>query len=338
MSVFIKSILVLGGLGLGLGVMLAFIYKKFAISKNIRLEKINEALPGSNCGACGYTGCEVYAEKIVYENIAINLCLPGGPEVAQAIGEIVGKEAESPEAKIAVLICQGGRKECSERFIYDGGTDCRQAYILHGGNKSCVFGCVGFGHCALVCPFGAIKMGENHLPIINEKKCTGCGICIKECPKKTLRLIPRTKLVCLACVSHDKGNAVRNICTVGCFTCNICIKVCPYNALTMENNLPVMDFNKCTDCGICVHKCPVNSFIDKAKARPYAMITSLCNGCGECKKVCQFDAIEGDLQERHKVIIAKCIGCGECHKICPVKAIKMAGALGHVSRTYAYES
>ena len=121
------------------------------------------------------------------------------------------------------------------------GTDCRQAYILHGGNKSCVFGCVGFGHCAMVCPFGAIKIGENHLPIINEKKCNGCGICVKECPKKTLRLIPRTKLVHLACVSRDKGSAVKDICTVGCFACNICVKVCPYNALKMENNLPMMD-------------------------------------------------------------------------------------------------
>jgi Na+-translocating ferredoxin:NAD+ oxidoreductase subunit B len=329
MSIFLKSILVFGGLGLGLGILLALINKKLAIAKNVPLEKIIEALPGSNCGACGFSSCEIYAENIANEKISINSCLPGGKEVAQAIGEIIGKEAELREDKIAVLICQGGRKECSERFIYDGGTDCRQAYILHGGNKSCVFGCVGFGHCALVCPFNAIKIGENHLPIIDEKKCTGCGICVKECPKKTIRLILRTKLVYLACVSKDKGNAVRNICTVGCFTCNICVKVCPYQALKIENNLPVMDSTRCTDCGICVRKCPANSFIDQADARPYAMITSLCNGCSDCKKVCQFDAIEGSINERHKVIIAKCIGCGECFKICPVKAVKMAGALGH---------
>ena len=121
MSILIKSILVLGGSGLGLGVLLAFINKKLAIAKNIQLEKIIEALPGSNCSACGFTGCEVYAEKITSEKISINLCLPGGKEVAQAIGEIIGKEALLPEEQIAALICQGGKKECSERFIYDGG-------------------------------------------------------------------------------------------------------------------------------------------------------------------------------------------------------------------------
>jgi Na+-translocating ferredoxin:NAD+ oxidoreductase RNF subunit RnfB len=329
MSIFIKSILVFGGLGLGLGILLALMNKKLAITKNIQLEKIMEALPGSNCGICGFPGCEVYAEKIVKECINITRCLPGEQEVVLKIARILGQDVKIQEPLIAVLTCQGGKDQCHERFIYDGGTDCRQAYILHGGNKSCVFGCVGFGHCALVCPFGAIKIADNHLPVIDEKKCTGCGICVKECPKKTLRLIPCTKLVYLACVSKDKGNVVRNICTVGCYTCNICVKVCPYQALKIENNLPVMEATRCTDCGICVRKCPVNSFIDRAKARPYAMITSLCNGCSDCKKVCQFNAIEGNLRDRHKVIIAKCIGCGECFKICPVKAIKMAGALGH---------
>ncbi|MEO0091778.1 MAG: RnfABCDGE type electron transport complex subunit B [candidate division WOR-3 bacterium] len=329
MLVLIKSIFILGGLGLILGVGLAVIFKKLAIESSELENKVKSTLPGSNCGACGYPGCAVYAEKIIKENAPLNRCLPGGKEVAEKLAKIMGKEVEFEEPKIAALICRGGKDECRERFIYDGGTDCRQAYIMHGGNKSCVFGCVGLGHCASVCPFGAIKMGKNRLPIINEKKCTGCGICVKECPKHTLRLIPRTKLVYLACVSKDKGKAVKDVCTVGCFACNICIRACPYGALKMENNLPVMDFTRCTDCGICVHRCPTKSYVDRAKARPYAIISSVCNGCGECVKVCQFKAIEGKLGERHKVLTAKCIGCGECFKVCPVKAITMAGALGH---------
>jgi Na+-translocating ferredoxin:NAD+ oxidoreductase RNF subunit RnfB len=333
MTIFLKSIIMLGSLGLILGVVLALIFQKLAIKTNDLVERIKLALPGSNCGICGFPGCEVYAEKIAKDSIALNRCLPGEPEAASKIAKILGKNVEIKEPMIAALTCQGGKVQCRERFIYDGGTDCRQAYILHGGNKSCVFGCVGLGHCASVCPFGAIKIDKNRLPIINERKCTGCGICVKECPKMTLRLIPRTKLVYLACVSKDKGKAVKDICSVGCFACSICIKVCPYDALNMENNLPVMDFSRCTDCVICVHKCPAKSFIDRAKARPYPIISSLCNGCGECVKVCQFNAIEGNPKERHKIISAKCIGCGECFKVCSVKAIKMAGALGYQHKT-----
>ncbi|MBS4015205.1 MAG: RnfABCDGE type electron transport complex subunit B [Candidatus Latescibacteria bacterium] len=333
MSVFFKSIITLGGLGLCLGVALAFIFKKLAVAGSELEKQIKAALPGSNCGACGFPGCAVYAEKIVKENLPINKCLPGGKEVLEKLGKIMGKDLDALEHKIAALICRGGKDECRERFIYDGGTDCRQAYLMHGGNKSCVFGCVGLGHCASVCPFGAIKMNKNRQPVINDKKCTACGICVKQCPKDVLVLIPRTKLVYLACVSQDKGKAVKDVCTVGCFTCNICIRACPYNALTMKGNLPVMDFNKCTDCGICVHRCPTDSYLDRAKARPYAFISSACTGCGECVKVCQFKAIEGSPEQRHKGIIAKCIGCGECFNACPVRAITMAGALGHQTRT-----
>lgn len=333
MLVLIKSLFVLGGLGFVLGMGLAIIFKKLAIESSELENKVKSALPGSNCGACGYPGCAVYAEKIIKENVPLNRCLPGGKEVAEKLAKIMGKEVEFEEPKITVLICRGGKDECRERFIYDGGTDCRQAYIMHGGNKSCVFGCVGLGHCAKVCPFHAISMGSNHLPIINEKKCTGCGICVKECPKKVLRLIPRTKLVYLACVSKDKGKAVKDVCTVGCFACNICIRACPYQALTMINNLPVMDFTKCTDCGICVHRCPTDSYVDRAKARPYAMISPACTGCGECVKVCQFKAIEGMPNSRHKVLTGKCVGCGECFKVCPVRAITMVGALGYQVKT-----
>lgn len=329
MMFLIKSIVMFGSLGLILGIALAFIFKKLAIPSGELERKIKSVLLGSNCGACGFPSCAVYAEKVINEGIDLNRCLPGGRKVAENLAKIMGKEVELQESKIAALICRGGKDECRERFIYDGGTDCRQAYVLHGGNRSCVFGCVGLGHCALVCPFGAIKMSKNRLPIINEKKCTGCGICVKACPKMTLRLIPRSKLVYLACVSKDKGKAVKDVCTVGCFACNICIRACPYGALIMFDNLPIMDFSKCVDCGICVHRCPTDSYVDRAKARPYAIISTLCTGCGECVKVCQFKAIEGKLGERHKVLIAKCIGCGECFKVCQVKAITMAGALGY---------
>jgi ferredoxin len=214
-----------------------------------------------------------------------------------------------------------------------------------------------------VCPFGAITLGDNGLPVIDDKRCTGCGKCVKECPKQTLRLLPRNKLVYLACASHDKGRAVKDVCKVGCTACGLCAKVCPVGALKLEANLPVMELagavragsstgasepgtaasggttdsvhpsHGCIDCGICVHKCPTDSFLDRAPGRPKASINPRCNGCAECVKVCPFKAILGEPGQQHRVLSDKCIGCGQCDLVCQPRAIDMIGALGHTGRT-----
>lgn len=328
-----KSLLALGGLGLILGVILLIASLKLTVKVDEREAQIRSILPGANCGACGYPGCDGYAAAIVAGKAPLNACSVGGPAVASKIGQIMGQEVAATEPQVAVLICRGGKEEAPHRFEYRGAEDCRQAALLLGGPKACIYGCVGLGHCVKVCPVNAIRMGENKLPIIDEKTCIGCGKCVKECPKGTLRLIPRSKLVYLACVSHDRGKAVKDVCKVGCIACSLCVKVCPVGALKMENNLPVMDFSKCIDCGICVHKCPTKSFIDRAPGRPKASINPRCNGCGECVKVCQFKAIEGEPGKQHRVNSEKCIGCGQCVLVCPVKAIDLVGALGHAMKT-----
>ncbi|KPJ68664.1 hypothetical protein AMJ44_05880 [candidate division WOR-1 bacterium DG_54_3] len=313
----LKSIAGLGGLSLIFAVILAVAFKKLAVKISEEERKIKEILPGVNCGACGFPGCEAYAKALVEKTgeYPPTLCTVGGSETAKEIGKILGVEVEETEPKVCVLRCKG---------------DCRSNYILLGGNKACVYGCLGGGHCVTVCPFGAIKMGSNHLPLIDPNKCTACGICVKECPRQVLELIPRTQLVYLACKSLAKGKAVKNVCTVGCIGCTICVKACPYEgAIAMEGNLPKMDYEKCTSCGICYNKCPTKSFVDRAKARPYATISQQCDGCGECVKVCQFKAIEGEPGKKHVVIKDKCIGCGRCFEVCPIKAITMIGALGY---------
>jgi electron transport complex protein RnfB len=136
--------------------------------------------------------------------------------------------------------------------------------------------------------------------------------------------------VYLACKTKDKGKAVKEVCRVGCIGCTLCVKVCPYEgAIIMDGNLPKMDYTKCVSCGICFNKCPTKSFVDRAKGRPYAIITPKCDGCQECVKVCQFKAIEGEPGKRHSVIKDKCVGCGRCFEVCPIKVITMAGALGY---------
>lgn len=328
----LRSIVGLGGLSLIFGIVLALAFKKLAVKASEIEKKIRDLLPKANCGACGYPGCDAYAAALVEKKgeVPVNLCTVGGSETAKQIGEVLGMEVEETEPQVCVLRCRGGRDQAVEKFDYVGPGDCRSNYILLGGNKACEYGCLGSGHCIEVCPFGAIEMGPDKLPVIDRDKCTACGICVKECPRQVLELIPKSQLIFLACKTLDKGKTVKNVCKVGCIGCTICVKACPYeDAIAMDGNLPKQDYRKCVSCGICYAKCPTKSFIDKAKARPYTIISSKCDGCGECIKVCQFKAIEGEPGKRHNVIKDKCIGCGRCFEVCPLKVITMAGALGY---------
>jgi len=348
-GIIIKALAVLGGGGLLIALLLLVASLKLSVHVDEREAAVRAVLPGANCGACGLPGCDGYAAAVASGSAALNKCSVGGANVARSIGEIMGQEAGAVEPMVAVLVCRGGKDVAGARFQYKGAADCRAAALLLGGPKACIYGCVGLGHCAKVCPFGAITMGGNGLPVVDERKCTGCGNCVRGCPKGTLLLVPRTKLVVLACVSHDKGKAVKDVCRVGCTACNLCVKVCPSQALTMDKNLPVMDFTKCIDCGICVHKCPTKSFIDRAPGRPKAVINPRCTGCQACVKVCQFKAIQpkgpgvrsqglepdprSPTPDSLCIVADKCIGCGECRKVCPADAIDMVGALGHSTKS-----
>jgi len=328
----LKSIGGLGGLSLVFGIILALAFRKLAVKVSEEEKKIRELLPSANCGACGYPGCDAYAAALVAEKgkVSANLCTVGGSKTAHGIAEILGMEVEETEPLVCVLRCRGGQEHAVEKFNYVGPGDCRSNYILLGGNKACEYGCLGGGHCVEVCPFGAIKMGSDRLPIIDREKCTACGVCVKECPRQVLELIPRSQLIFLACKTLDKGKTVKNVCKVGCIGCTICVKACPYEgAIAMDGNLPKQDYKKCVSCGICFAKCPTKSFIDRAPARPYAIISPKCDGCGKCMEVCQFKAIEGESGKRHSVIKDNCIGCGRCFEVCPIKVITMAGALGY---------
>ncbi len=316
-----------------LGLALALAYLKLAVRADPKLENILQILPGSNCGACGYAGCEGYAKSLATSEAPANLCTPGGKDVIQQLAEVLGVEAKEVEQKVAVLGCRGGGKKVDDSFIYYGLENCRAAHLVHGGPKSCTYGCLGLGTCVSVCPFSAMKLDDNLLPVIDENLCTGCGLCVDACPVGIIYLVPFPQKVYVGCSSHDKGKKTRKTCSVGCIACKICEKSCPYDAIHVVSNLAEIDYSKCVSCGICVHKCPTKSIVDKVKVRPYAIIGTNCDGCGECLKVCQFKAIEGKPQERHKVIRERCVGCGLCFQVCKPKAITMAGALGHKQKT-----
>jgi electron transport complex protein RnfB len=322
------GLIVLAALGIVFGIALAIVAARFVVKSDPKVERVRETLPGANCGACGFAGCMGYAEAVVGNpDVAANMCAPGKATVAEKIAEITGKKAEKVEPKIARVFCQGGTSLSQRKFIYTGVKDCTAAVLAAGGDKSCEYGCLGYATCMRTCPFGAITMNEDNLPIINPEKCTACGKCVAACPKQVIELAQASKAVVISCHSRDKGVDVKKKCQVGCIACGICVRTCPVDAIKIDNNLARIDHNKCIVCGLCVKKCPTSAIRDYIPVRPKANIDpAKCVGIDICEKVCPVNAISGEVRSVHTVDQSKCIGCGMCASRCPKKAIEMIPA------------
>ena len=265
-EIAIAVIVVMTLVGLMFGIVLAFANKKFYIEINPLIHIVEDILPKGQCGACGYAGCMAYAEAVVINpDVEPNLCVPGKAPVAKMVAELTGKAAAEVEPKVAFLKCAGSVNKAKKAYEYKGVHDCVAASLLQGGPKGCQHGCIGFGTCVKNCPFDAMTMGEDGLPIINKNKCTGCGKCETVCPKKVIELVPIGIHVALNCNSKDKGVITRKLCTVGCIGCGICVKNCPHAAIKIENNLAIVDCEICVSvCNetTCLYKCPTGAIKD----------------------------------------------------------------------------
>jgi len=317
--------LVLGAMGLLLGLGLAFAARKLAVPKDPLVEKINDLLPGANCGGCGYPGCVQFAQAVAAGDAPADGCVAASAEINSQVASAVGSEISQGTRLIALVHCNGGHSARDE-FSYHGPEDCKSASMIMGGQKTCSYGCLGFGDCAAACPFDAIVMGDNGIPEVDTDACTGCGKCIAACPKGIIELWPVDREVVVACSSLDKGGIARKACSLACIGCMKCQKVCPVEAIKVEDFLAVLDPDKCINCGLCASECPTGAILDRASARPKAYIDSSCVGCTLCAKVCPVDAISGELKERHEVDKEKCIGCGLCVSKCPKNSINLIGA------------
>ena len=256
---------ILGGLGLVFGLVLAAASKIFYVETDPRLEQLQECLPGANCGGCGYAGCNAYAEAVLKGEAPVGKCVAGGNECAKNMGAIMGVKAENVVRKVALVRCSGHRIFDEEgnqvggakvKAHYEGIHDCLAASKVGGrGPLSCKFGCLGYGTCMEACKYDAIHVVDG-VAVVDENKCVGCFACAAICPRHLIIPVEPSRNVVIACASLAKGPVVNKACSAGCIGCGKCKKICPKGAITIENNLAIIDYTKCDNCGLCATVCP----------------------------------------------------------------------------------
>lgn len=251
----IFAVAALGAVAAVFGLVLAFADKKFAVEVDERVVLVRECLGGANCGACGYPGCDGFAQAVVDGKANPAACAPAGAKGVARIAEIMGIEATADAPKIARVICQGETGVVKDKYRYVGVASCRVASSMVGGPKLCPYACVGLGDCERACKFGAISL-ENGIAVIDESKCTACGACEKICPRGVIKLLPADSNVIVRCRNKEVGRIAREMCMKACIGCKLCERQCQYDAIHVVDGYARIDPEKCTRCGACAAKCP----------------------------------------------------------------------------------
>jgi Na+-translocating ferredoxin:NAD+ oxidoreductase RNF subunit RnfB len=266
-TIIIYTILTLSIIGTLSAVILYFVAQKFKVYEDPRIDLVEGALPGANCGGCGFAGCRAFAEACVNKGELADLFCPvGGNDIMAEVAGILGIEAIKKDPKVAVVRCNGTCEHRPKTNFYDGSVSCAIAASLYGGDTGCQYGCLSCGDCVPVCEFDAIHMNPvSGLPEVDDEKCVACGACVKACPKTLIEMrkkAPKDRKIYVACRNMDKGAVARKSCSVACIGCNMCEKECRYEAISISGNLAFIDSDKCKLCRKCVTVCPTNAILE----------------------------------------------------------------------------
>jgi RnfABCDGE-type electron transport complex B subunit len=251
----LTALAVVVSVGAFFAILLAVFTELFGVEENEKTKQIRAVLPGINCGACGFKGCNDYADALANGKAKPNLCIPGSKATADEIGEILGIEVPEPKAVVAFVRCNGTCDATLEKAIYEGIDSCKAKYICYHGPKFCSYGCLGCGECAKICISDAINIFDG-IAHVDADLCIGCGLCAKECPTNIISMVPKDATTVVCCSSKDRGADARKFCKNSCIACKKCEKACPNQAITVIDNCAVIDYSKCDGCGLCAEGCP----------------------------------------------------------------------------------
>ncbi len=258
------SVVIMGLITTIFATILLVLSEKWKVEEDPRIDEVEAALPGANCGGCGLPGCRALAEQIVAGKAPVTACPPGGSDTAEKVAKVMGVAAGETVKEVAFVHCNADLSVRKIEAAYLGPQSCN-ALTQIGSNIKCKWGCLGLGDCVRSCTFDAIEL-VNGLPRVDYEKCTACGVCVKECPKNIIHLVPykHDEIIAVACSSLDRGPETKKFCGVGCTGCKLCVKKGPESLFKVEDNLSKVDYKSFTpelDVTEAMEKCPTKVIV-----------------------------------------------------------------------------
>jgi len=248
------------GLTFILATLLVLAYRTLSVYEDERIGVVEGLLPNVNCGGCGYPSCAMFAEALVGGNELPGTCTVSTNEDRERIASFLGVDVGEEVKRVARLACAGGNNVAVFRANYLGLKSCAAAAQIAGGGKECMWGCLGLADCETSCDFDAIHMNENDLPVVNEEKCIACNDCVEACPKDLFSIEPISHQLWVACKNQEFGDQVIESCQVACTACERCAVDAP-NIISMQNNLPVIDYQKKITNRDAIERCPTGAIV-----------------------------------------------------------------------------